>query len=82
MRISQDDPIYGHYPQAERQRIAALSRRAEHLRKRVKESGRDLSFDMGELSALQWVLMLLANKELPARTRVERNESCSGISTT
>jgi hypothetical protein len=62
VRISQDDPIYGHYPKVERQRIAALIRRAQHLRERVEQqSTRDLSWDRGELAALQWVLGVLAN---------------------
>lgn len=43
----------------ERDRIAVLKKREDHLRRRVDQaeaSGRDLSFDKAEASALHWII--------------------------
>lgn len=59
--IEQVGQEYAHYPHDARRKIAALQRRAAWLRERVG-SDSSLSFDKGELSAIEWALGELARR--------------------
>ncbi|WP_422097521.1 hypothetical protein [Variovorax sp.] len=50
-------------------RLGMLRRRAEHLQRRIDANpGKRLSYDVAELSALQWAIGELDPKPVPATT--------------
>ena len=49
------------YTRRGERRIATLKKREAHLRKRISESDKSLSYDEQEASALKWVISIVEN---------------------
>jgi hypothetical protein len=62
-RDKEDLKGYEHLTSIERDKILILRRRMLHLKTRVETSPIDLSYDKQELSALVWVLGVIANSK-------------------
>lgn len=43
----------------EQEQLGRLQRRADHIKKRIAASDKDLSYDKAELSALQWAITFI-----------------------
>ena len=56
-----------------RDRLKTLSRRADHLAKRIAESPLDLTYDKAELAALQWAIEQLEG-EIPLEAKGEKDD--------
>jgi hypothetical protein len=55
-----DSFTYSHLHPADQKHIGVLRKRANHLRKRIAESPKDLTYDKAELSALEWIMGCVA----------------------
>jgi hypothetical protein len=58
-RVSNPNPLTS----IERRNIEVLVRRRDHLRRRIKSSPVDLSYDRTEACALEWAVKYIAGKE-------------------
>ena len=56
-----------------RERLKTLTRRADHLAKRIAESPLDLTYDKAELAALRWAIQELEEK-VPLKGRGEKRD--------
>jgi hypothetical protein len=53
--------MYNHLTKDERRHIATLTRRSDHLARRIVMSDKDLTFDRAERAALDWAISQLTN---------------------